>query len=268
MTDVSAGDYSLVGRLGVTARSTGGSLALQVEPRPALLHHGVVRASVLSFLVDAAAGILVDDDPDVWTFTSDMSVRMRPVPVAGPVEAVATVLRRGRRSATCAVELTTTGGEPVATGAIGFAKVPRRDTDPAKPVVTPQRFSALFRGGDVIDRPLREEAGVEVRDARRGEVELLVRPDLHNPAGTLQGALVALVAEAAAEDLFAARFESPAVVTDLDLRYLAQAQAGPVRSASRLLGAGPDAPVEVRLTDTSAGRLTTLVYARLGAVRP
>jgi acyl-coenzyme A thioesterase PaaI-like protein len=185
-----------------------------------------------------------------------------------PVEAVATVLRRGRRSATCAVELTTRGGAHVGTGAIGFAKVPRRETDPPKPKVTPERFSALFSAEATLDRPLREAAGIEVLDAAKGEAELTVTAELRNPAGTLQGALVALLAEAAAEDLVTTRFESPAVVTDIDLRYLAQAQVGPVRSSSRLLGTGPDAPVEVRLTDASAGRLTTLVFARLSPVRP
>ena len=263
MTDVSTGASSLVGRLGVTARTTGDAFVLQLEPGPELLHHGIVRASVLAFLVDAAAGIVVDDDPEDWTFTSDMSVRMRPAPVTGRIDAVASVLRRGRRSATCACELTTTGGAPVATGAIGFAKVPRRDGDPPKPRVTPERFSGLFSGGAALGRPLREEAGIEVLDPGHGEVQVTVTADLRNPAGTLQGALVALLAEAAAEDLVAARFDAPAVVTDLDLRYLAQAHAGPVRTRCRLLGTGPDAPVEVRLTDTSTGRLTTLVHARL-----
>ena len=145
--------------------------------------------------------------------------------------------------------------------------MPRRHSDPPKPTVTPARFSALFSGGAALGRPLREEAGIEVLDPRQGEVELAVTADLRNPAGTLQGALVALLAEAAAEDLVATRFESPAVVTDLDLRYLAQAHEGPVRTTSRLLGSGPEAAVEVRLTDTSAQRLTTLVFARLSPVR-
>ena len=74
--------------------------------------------------------------------------------------------------------------------------------------------------------------------------------------------MVALLAEAAAEDLVTARFGAPAVVTDLDLRYLAKASEGPIRTRSRLLGAGPDAPVEVALVDTSTGTPTTLVYAR------
>lgn len=265
MTDLSADAFHLVGRLGVTARSSGDDLVLELLPRPEVLHHGLVRASILSFLVDAVAGIVVDDDPDMWTFTSDMSVRMRPEPAPGRVDAVAQVLRRGRRSATATVELTDEKGERVATGAIGFARVPRRHGDPPKPPVTPGSSVAIFRGVGVLTKPVRQEAGIESIDPEGGVVELIVTPELRNPAGTLQGAMVALVAEAAAEDLLSARFEIPAVVTDLDLRYLAQAHSGPVRSESRLLGSGPDAPVEVRLVDTSVGRLTTLVYARAGS---
>ncbi|HTZ09476.1 MAG TPA: hypothetical protein VMB72_10405 [Acidimicrobiales bacterium] len=267
MTDVSAGDYSLVGRLGVTARTVEGRFVLELAPSPAVLHHGLIRTSVLSFLVDAVAGIIVDDEPDLWTFTSDMSVRCRPAPVTGGVEAVGTVLRRGGRSSVCRVELATApGGAPVGVGAIGFAKVPRRPGDPPKPAVTPGRFASMFGGADVIGRPLRQEAGITVLDAGEGVVELTVTRELRNPAGTLQGAMVALVAEAAAEDLVAARFGVPAVVTEIDLRYLAQARVGPVRTRSRLLGDGPDAPVEIELVDTSSDRLTTLVYARCSPV--
>ena len=263
MTDVSAGDYSLVGRLGVTARSSADAFVLELAPSDAVRRHGLIRASVLSFLVDAVAGIIVDDERELWTFTSDMSVRIRPEEVTGSVEAVGTVLRRGRRSSVCRVELATTpGGTAVGTGAIGFAKVPRRDGDPPKPPVTPSRFASLFGGKAVIGRPLRDEAGIQVLDAEEGVVELTVTRELRNPAGTLQGAMVALVAEAAAEELVSARFGVPAVVTDLDLRYLAQAQVGPVRTRCRLLGSAPDATVEIELVDTSVNRVTTLVYAR------
>jgi hypothetical protein len=34
-----------------------------------------------------------------------------------------------------------------------------------------------------------------------------------------------------------------------------------VITRSRLLGAGPEAPVEIELVDTSTGAITTLVYA-------
>ncbi|HXX89805.1 MAG TPA: hypothetical protein VEI83_06260 [Acidimicrobiales bacterium] len=265
MTDTFADGSFLVSRLGVTARIEDEQLVLALEPRAEVLHHGMVRASVLSFLVDAVAGVVVDEDPDQWALTSDMSVRMRPRRAPRHIEATGRVLRRGRRSATSVVELTADGGEPLATGAIGFTKIARRETDPPKPRLTPRTFAALFgRLGD-LPRPLREEAGIEVVDPAEGVVEVTVTPQLRNPAGTLQGAMVALVAEAAAEDLVSTRFESPMVVTDLDLRYLAQAREGVVRTRCRLLGSDPDSPVEVELVDTGMGRVTTLVYARTAA---
>jgi len=74
--------------------------------------------------------------------------------------------------------------------------------------------------------------------------------------------MVALLAEVAAEELASARFDTAAVVIDLDLRYLAQTGAGAVQTRCRLLGNGPDAPIQVELFDRSSDRLTTLAYAR------
>jgi acyl-coenzyme A thioesterase PaaI-like protein len=266
MTDISGPGLSVPSRLGVTARYEDGDLVLELAPQAETLHHGVVRASVLSFVIDAVAGIPMDQDPAMWTLTSDMSVRMRPMPAPARIDAINTILREGRRSSTCLVELRSDERSPIATGAIGFAKVPRRATDPPKPVVTPGQAPLVFRQPASLDRPLREEAGIVVIDPAEGVLEVDVTPELRNPAGTLQGAMVALLAESAAEDLVAARFQVPVVVTDLDLRYLRQAQTGPVRTRSRLLGPGPDAPVQIELIDTSTNQITTLVFARVAIV--
>jgi acyl-coenzyme A thioesterase PaaI-like protein len=190
-----------------------------------------------------------------------MSVRMRPVPAPDRIDATSTILRRGRRSATSLVELRTDDGAPIATGAIGFVNIPRKATDPPKPNVPLGQIPVIFRDPITLARPLREEAGIEVIDAAAGVVQVEVTPALRNPAGTLQGAMVALLAEAAAEDLLTTRFESPVVVTNLDLRYLRKAEVGPVRTRSRLLGTNPDAAVQVELIDTSTDQITTLVYA-------
>jgi acyl-coenzyme A thioesterase PaaI-like protein len=262
MTDIPSVEIAVPTRLGVTARVDDGVIGLELAPQPETLHHGIVRASVLSFVIDAAAGIQVDDDPDVWTLTSDMSVRMRPIPAPARITARNTILRRGRRSAVCKVDLTTDDGAPVATGGIGFVAITRKETEPAKPVVSPERAAEIFSGASSLTRPLRDEAGIEVLDAAQGVAQLEVTPQLRNPAGTLQGAMVALLAEAAAEDMISTRFESPVVVTDLDLRYLAPAQVGPVRTRSQLLGTTASAPVEIELVDTTTDRVTTLVYAR------
>jgi acyl-coenzyme A thioesterase PaaI-like protein len=263
MTDVSSQGRPLPSRLGVTARFEDGQLVLGLMPQEETWHHGMVRASVLSYLIDVVAGVPLDHDPDYWTLTTDMSVRMRPLPAPKALSTAGSVIRRGKRSATCLVEVTADiDGGSVATGAIGFARIPRKAGDPPKPIVPIEEFPHLFQGPGSLVRPLRQEAGIRVIDALEGVVEVELTSDLRNPAGTLQGAMVALVAEAATEDLLTARFGSPLVVTDLDLRYLQKTGLGPVRTRSRLLGIGPLDPVQVELIDVSSDQVTTLVYAR------
>jgi acyl-coenzyme A thioesterase PaaI-like protein len=262
MTDIPSNVHYVPSRLGVSARLVDGELVLDLTPTPEVLQHGMVRTSVLSFVVDAVSGVVLDNDPDMWTFTSDMSLRVRPMPAPALVSGTCKIVRQGRRSATCTVELTTDQGAPVGSAAIGFARVPRKEGDPPKPILTPQDFAMMFRELGTLSKPLREEAGIEVVDPANGVVQVVVTPELRNPAGTLQGAMVALVAESAAEDLVATRFGTPVIVTDLDLRYLGQAQVGPIRTSCRQIGDRLDSPIEVELTDTSTGKLTTLVYAR------
>ena len=55
-----------------------------MEPALAdLCDRGVVPAYALVFLVDATAGVSIDLDPDSWSFTSDLSVRVPLAPVSG-----------------------------------------------------------------------------------------------------------------------------------------------------------------------------------------
>jgi acyl-coenzyme A thioesterase PaaI-like protein len=266
MTDFLGEALSVPGRLGVVAEVCDGEFRLRLEPRPEVLRHGAVRASVIAFMIDVVAGIVLDDDPEAWMLTSDMSVRMRPLRAPASLSTRMTILRRGRRSSTATVDVVAGEDETVATGAIGFARVQRRETDPVKPTSSETRITTMFDASSTLTRPLREEAGVVVLDPAAGALEMQIRPDLRNPAGTLQGAMVALLAEAAAEEMASSRFDIPAVVNELDLRYLAQTGAGPVRSKCRLLEESPDAPIEVELFDTSSDRLTTLVYARTAVI--
>jgi acyl-coenzyme A thioesterase PaaI-like protein len=262
VTDLPVEIASLPGRLGVTARLEDGQLVLDLEPSAAVLHHGVVRTSVLSYLVDCVAGIPLDLGVDGWTLTTDMSVRARPIPAPARVTARFRLLRDGRRSATGAVDLHAEDGSAIATGAIGFARIPRREGDPPKPRPTLEELITLFGNQAAVAEPLRDAAGIEVVDAALGVVEVPLRDALRNPAGTLQGAMVALVAEAAAEDVLSARAGRPVVVTDLDLRYLSKTGDGPVRTRTEVLGDGPDAAVVVELWDRATDTLTTLVHAR------
>ena len=266
MTDLLDDSLSLPASLGVMAELRDGEFRLTLQPRPEVLRHGALRASVIAFMIDVVAGVVLDVDPDAWTLTSDMSVRMRPLPAPAFLSTESTILRRGRRSATAVVDLVTGEGAPVATGAIGFVRVERRESDPVKPQASPGNLSTMFDGSRTLSLPLRDAAGIVALDPLRGALEMPVTPAVRNTAGTLQGAMVALFAEAAAEELVSTRFGLPAVVTEMDLRYLAQTGAGPVQSECTLLGEGADAPVRVELFDRSSGRLTTLVYARTAVI--
>ena len=262
MTDFSTLGRSVPARLGTTARLDGDDLVIGLRPTAEMLHHGVLRASVLTFVIDAVAGIAVDTDPDSWSFTTDLSMRMRPVPTPAHVEGRSTVVRRGGRSVTCASEVVDDGDGSLASGLLGFRRIPRREGDPPKPRVTSADAVRLFSGRTDLPRPFREEAGIEVVDPAAGVVQAEVTAELRNSAGTMQGAMVALVAEAAVEDLAEARAGGPMVVTELDVRYLARTSEGPVRSRCAPLDDRPGTPARVELVDRAADRVTAVVLAR------
>jgi len=239
-----------------------GELHLDLEPCPELLNHGAVRASVMAFLVDGVAGIAIDRDPTHWSLTSDMSIRMRVMEAPACLTATGSVLRRGRRTVSCSSEVRTDAGMLAASGLLGFRSYPRRPDDPPKPDVTVEYLEEVMgrRGG--LSAPLREEAGVRSVDPSAGVAEMEVTPRVTNPAGTLQGAMVALLAESAAEDLAQSRAGRPMLVTELEIRYLEKATSGTVRTRTTSVGDRPGSPVLVELVDTATGTLTSVVHAR------
>ena len=87
MTDLPAHLHAVPGRLGATALVDERGLVVELEPQEEELHHGVLRISVVTFIVDVVAGVTLDTDPDAWTFTTDLTLRMRPIPAPSKVTA-------------------------------------------------------------------------------------------------------------------------------------------------------------------------------------
>jgi acyl-coenzyme A thioesterase PaaI-like protein len=269
MTDIGASEafaredgWPVPARLGMTAEFADGVMVGELRRLPETMVHGALRACAVVYLVDAVAGIAIDTDPTMWSFTSDLSVRMPAVPAPDRIIGRSDILRVGRRSATVAVPLTLADGTEIGIGLSGFARVPRRDTDPPKPdlsqVMRPEAWTSI----PPLDVPVREAAGLRVVDAAAGIVELVLRPDLLNPAGALQGAMVGLVAEAAAEELATAALGAPQVVTDIDIRYLAQSRQGPLRTRARFVGPPADGSILVDIVDATLDKLVTTVTLR------
>ena len=263
MTDVPIEFPSLPARLGVRFGTDDDGLFGVLDPTSVPMERGVFTMAALMFLADAVAGVTIDTDPDAWAFTSDLSVRTAGRPSTGPLIGRCVVLRDGRRSTTCEIRFSDDSG-PVGAGYASFARIARRDTDPPKP---PFDISTTIQRLTIppIDIPFASAAGFEVCGA--GVVASSLRSDLLNPAGAMQGAIVAGLAEAAALDLadgLRAMGTERHVVSEMDVRYLAQNRTAPIVARAECIGDPALGSMRIELTDADgSGRLTTSVAARL-----
>jgi acyl-coenzyme A thioesterase PaaI-like protein len=114
------------------------------------------------------------------------------------------------------------------------------------------------RGTRTLESPLPERLGVRLVEP--GVAEVHRRDDLLNPADTLQGGVVALLAEIAALSIAG----GGAIAHELDVRYLKATRVGPARATARVVARDL---VEVRVVDTGADdRLSAVAVVRCGPI--
>ncbi|MGI9589728.1 MAG: hotdog domain-containing protein [Myxococcota bacterium] len=234
---------------------------LELAPYPAVCAHGALRVTVIASAIDLVGGFTTREvaGSDA-TFTSDLSLRIVRPGIPARLVAHAEPLRVGRRLVTTGVRLEA-DAETYAYGETSFVRI-ARETGAAPDVrtlATPEAISF-----HPLERPLDEEVGIETVDAAAGSIRLALRPALLNPEGALQGALAALIVECAALALADHERGRPQLVTELDLRYLAAASAGPVVARAACLG--PPATGMIRVETRDQGRddrLTTSALVRV-----
>lgn len=239
-------------RIGAWVELADGALRGHLRVHPQILRHGVIDLTAYATVVDMMGGLAIDTSPDDWVFTSTMSIRAVPVPAPSGVDSTVTVLRDGARSSTSEIELVAPDGSEVAVGFTGFSRVGRREGDLPKPEFDLAEAGPTWSQLPLLDEPVRDAAGLRVVEAGAGVVEVDVVPLVANPAGALHGAMTAMVVVAAAEELSDAACGGAHVAVDLDLRYLAQARVGPVRTTARFVGDPAQRTVVVHVLD--AGR--------------
>ena len=267
VTDLPIAITYVPSRLGTQLGLDGDELIGRLDPPPpAICERGSVSMAAIVFLIDVVGGLSVDTDPDSWAFTSELSVRLPLAATPARIDTRAIVVRDGKRSATCETPLVV-DGQTWGTGFISFSRVPRRETDPPKPVFDAQ--VAVSRVSAVpLDGSLRDAAGFESRDPSNGVVAVELRAELSNPAGAMQGAMVAGLIETAAEDLADHHLGADRryVVTEMEIRYLAQNRVSPIVSRARFVGDPDEGIVRVDLIDDDGrGRCTTVSTVK---VRP
>jgi acyl-coenzyme A thioesterase PaaI-like protein len=89
---------------------------------------------------------------------------------------------------------------------------------------------------------------------------MMIRDDVGNSFGTVQGGVLAVLAELAAES--ALDQDDPFVITDLDARYLNRVKVGPVEATAEILiDRLPRRTFGVHVRDRGENRVVTYVAA-------
>lgn len=209
---------------------------------------GGVRPSLLATVADVIAGTpACRATAPRLALTLDIAVHVVAQPPGERVRVAARVLKVGRNTVATAVDMTDpASGRAVAICHLTFMPSPR-----------PQDLAPALLGGmhtdGSISVPLPELVGARV--PAPGVAEVDHRPYVVQGSGALQGGVVALLAELAAESL------ATGPVLDLDTRYLSTVRVGPGRAVATHVG-GDHYRVEVR--DAGAGdRLAAVATARV-----
>jgi acyl-coenzyme A thioesterase PaaI-like protein len=225
----------------------------------------VPRASVLVTFADICSGMIASQlSPDRVPVTVDLTVRTLVPPGLGPVEMASTLLKSGRSTLVAETTFSTARVDaPWATSIATFMASPRAvdvfDNAPPRPPDLPRRDPPT------LPVPLAERVGVRLPAPGRAEIDH--RPELGNATHTIQGGLIALLAEVAAESLVPEDAATPFTTRELDVRYLRAARVGPAFTEARLLQrSDTEATARVEVRDAGADdRLVAHVTVRLGA---
>jgi acyl-coenzyme A thioesterase PaaI-like protein len=206
------------------------------------------RAAVLLTIADMAAGSISSaaTAPRIC-LTLDLSVRIL-LPPVGHLDVEARVLKSGKNT-TVAETMFRSGDELVALSWSTFVASPRPSDVMEVPPLSFRRY-----GPSRLRAPLAEQVGCRL--LAPGVVEVDRVPYVMNPAGTMQGGIVALLAELATESLPGV----DGVVNELDVRYLSATRVGPAQATAEQVG---DRTARVELHDPgNANRLTAMVLTR------
>jgi acyl-coenzyme A thioesterase PaaI-like protein len=217
-----------------------------VSPYLCVPRTAVPRASMLATFADITAGMDASSILRTFPPTLDLSVHVFRAPTATDITMETGVLKAGRRVVVGETWFSARGeGDPFAVAITTFIQTgPRLDI--SDPMPTDQ--DSPFFPHVPLEAPIDERARMTV--VGPGIVAIDLRPDVSNGT-TLQGGMVALLAERACESALADA-PAPHLVTGLDLRYLAGSQTGPIRAEARVLrsdATGAQLWVEVRDAD-------------------
>lgn len=216
---------------------------------------GAVRAGALAMLCDMAGGegAIRAVQPD-WVATSDLVLHVTRAVSGGVVRARPSLLRRTRSTAVIEVALgAADGGPDLGLATLTFAVLPARDGVQRMGTGHDVPRTEFALPGSGLEVSLEHALGARTEDAAGGVVLLPVTPYVGNSLGALQGGVVAMLIELAAEAAGGALLGGAVSVLDLAINYLGLLRVGPARTRARLLRRDErEALLRVELLDAGA----------------
>lgn len=219
---------------------------------------GRPRAGALATVIDlaGAATALASVQPD-WIATSDLAYWSGDPVTEGPIVVAAHLVRAGSNVVVVRVDVGDGHGDDdianmraAGKGLMTFARIPGSASAVSGrtlPESSPKQSMAVAGSG--FRAPLLEQLAVRVVDPERGVIEIDRTDYTRNSFGSINGGVIAIAAEAAAETLTRAHGDAFEAI-DLSVNYLSQTRSGPARTAATLVRRDDrHALVEVRLVD-------------------
>jgi acyl-coenzyme A thioesterase PaaI-like protein len=188
-------------------------------------------AALLTF-ADVLIGVLASHQtaPRI-SVTSNLAVHIvGPLPPDGAINMQGQLSKVGRSMTVGETEMRASDSGDLVATAIGTFLASPRPQDVTR--ISGGRFRPVTGAAPDADT-LAEHVGLRIIEP--GLTEIPLRPDLTNATESLQGGLVALLGETAAQTAASAATGATAVVQSLDVYYLAAARVGPFRAAAQLL---------------------------------
>ncbi len=242
--------------------------ALSLVPlSPAVLSpSGIARLGIIGVTVDAAGALtaLIEALPDRIA-TQDLSYTASGHARQGPLIASCRLLRAGQRLITVAATLADGCGNddpdqatPVGEAILSFSLIPNRpgndDLSHLHEPVIERRTMAMAASG-FGDTSLWEAIGLDVVDAAAGVVQVPMTDYVRNSFGTINGGVMIMAAEAAAELAAQHALGAPVAAMSLNYRFLDQTRIGPAQTQTTVLRHSDEGAVAiVRLIDSQRDR--------------
>jgi acyl-coenzyme A thioesterase PaaI-like protein len=200
---------------------------------------GRPRVGVLATVIDIIAGeTAIREVLPSWVATSNLSLHVGPLPQHGTLRARPRVLRHGRTTLVMEVDVDhVETGDPLGLSTIGFSILPSRSALQARVdwAEKPEARTEFASEGSGLTKPLLETLGVVFDPAEAAHTRLAASSYVINTLGAMQGGVVAILIDAAADHFAAQRSGRVSQLRGLEIHYLKLARVGPVRADVRTL---------------------------------